>query len=173
MRAILVIEGDALIRELMREHLEYEGYVVCAVASVRIALDAARWTRFGLVLLNFDEALNCSREDLTALRRLGVPVVMMRTAPAGSVVGMEGEIQQVVWSPFDWSTLSCAVRRFLPLAGRRDEGEQEGPHVTRSGTFVATREGGLFQREVATLAEPSEGRSVARVSLGVVGRGRR
>ena len=84
MQTVLVIEEDTLIRELMREHLEREGYVVCAVASVRAALDATRWTRFLLVLLDFAGAASSDRDQLEALRRHGAPVLMMRSAPAGT-----------------------------------------------------------------------------------------
>jgi DNA-binding response OmpR family regulator len=138
MRAILLIEEDTLIRELMREHLEREGYATCAVATVRVALDAARWTRFALVLLDFNSANGCTPQQLFDLRALGAPVVMMRTAPAGTVIASAGAIEQVVWSPFDLSTLTHAVRMFLP-AERASSTEDEGPKVKQSGTYVATR----------------------------------
>lgn len=175
MRAVLVIEEDPLIRELMREHLEREGYVTCALATVRVALEAAQWTPFGLVLLDFASAALCSSAQLDALRGLGAPVVMMRTAPTGMVMGSEGEIEQVVWSPFDLTTLTVAVRRFLPPSEGPRLRESPGPVVSSSGTFRATR--ALVTREtgeggIPTLpAPPDDGEATADgpVSLAALG----
>ena len=161
MRAILVIEEDTLIRELMREHLEREGYAACAVSSVRVALDATRWTQFGLVLLDFNSANACAPNQLFDLRAHGAPVVMMRTAPSGTVIASEGAIEQVVWSPFELSTLTLAVRRFLPIerapAARAPD---DGPVITQSGTYTATR-GGTRERvreigDITTLPAPPD-----------------
>jgi DNA-binding NtrC family response regulator len=177
MRAILLIEEDTLIRELMREHLEREGYATCAVATVRIALDASRWTRFGLVLLDFNSANACSPQQLFDLRALGAPVVMMRSAPAGTVIASDGAIEQVVWSPFDLSTLSSAVHRFLPME-RAPSGvnapEEEGPPVKQSGTYAATRPGETRRErpiaEITTLPAPPEDPRLAQdTSLEVLG----
>ncbi len=156
MNAILLIEEDTLIRELMREHLEREGYAACAVASVRIALEAARWTRFGLVLLDFTEANDATEQHLEQLRGLGAPVVMMRSAPAGTVIASGGTIEQVVWSPFDLSTLTLAVRRFLP-PGEPARHEPDAPPVKQSGTYAATRPGDARSRaEITTLPAPPD-----------------
>lgn len=157
MNAILLVEEDTLIRELMREHLEREGYAACAVASVPIALEAARWTRFGLVLLDFTGADAATEEELGLLRALGAPVVMMRTAPAGTVIATDGAIEQVVWSPFDLSTLTSAVRRFLPAATHPAQHESEAPPVKQSGTYAATRPGEPRCRaDITTLPAPPD-----------------
>jgi DNA-binding NtrC family response regulator len=157
MRAVLLVEEDTLIRELMREHLEREGYVTCAVATVRIALNAARWTPFGLVLLDFASADAAERDELKALRALGAPVLMMRSAPAGTVIAMQGEIEQVVWSPFDLSTLTQAVRRFLPAPMSESSSWDEGPKVTRSGTIPVTLPPGERSiAEASTLPAPAD-----------------
>jgi two-component system phosphate regulon response regulator OmpR len=170
MDAVLVIEEDTLIRELMREHLEREGYAACAVATVRIALDAAQWTRFGLVLLDFASAAVSSAAQLEALRALGAPVLMMRSAPAGTVIASEGEIEQVVWSPFDLTTLTRAVRRFLPPQAVVTADPPEGPVMKQSGTFpVAGRD--LDPACSSTLPAPPDEttRSLACVSLRALG----
>jgi DNA-binding NtrC family response regulator len=175
MRAILLIEEDTLIRELMREHLEREGYATCAVATVRIALDASRWTRFGLVLLDFNSANACTSQQLFDLRALGAPVVMMRSAPAGTVIASDGAIEQVVWSPFDLSTLTCAVHRFLPMEKKSESAvEEEGPPVKESGTYVATRPGQTERErvvaDITTLpAPPDDPRLAHDTSLKVLG----
>jgi DNA-binding response OmpR family regulator len=154
MRAVLVIEEDTLIRELMREHLEREGYTTCAVATVRIALEASRWTRFELVLLDCASAQVCASEQLAALRALGSPVVMMSTAPRGSIVPTAGEIEQVVWSPFDLATLTGAVHRFLPPDGPRDLAADVGPVVSWSGTFRSTQ--AICDNGISTLPPPAD-----------------
>ncbi len=177
MHAVLLIEEDTLIRELMREHLERQGYAACAVASVRVALDAARWTRFGLVMLDFSSANACSPQQLGDLRALGAPVVMMRSAPAGTVIASDGAIEQVVWSPFDLSTLTSAVRRFLPLpAGKPVAAPEDGPPVKQSGTYVATRPGRQPVEadraigDITTLpAPPDDARMAGATSLAVLG----
>ena len=170
MRTVLVIEDDTLIRELMREHLEREGYVTCAVPTVRIGLEAARWTTFGLVLLDFASAAACGATLLRSLREHGAPVVMMRSAPAGTVIATEGEIEQVVWSPFDLSTLTAAVRRFLPTPDGEVRPEPVDPAVTRSGTYLATSPETILAAELSTLPAPPDGASSeGRVSLEALG----
>lgn len=165
MRSVLVIEGDTLIRELMREHLEREGYEVCAVASVRAGLNAARWTRFELVLLDFASASECGRRQLGALRALGAPVLMMSSAPRGMATSVEGEIEHVVWSPFDLATLTRAVRRFLPPA--RPTRPARERVVSSSGTYPVTRD----PRTVTTLPAPPDPALPARepISLQALG----
>jgi hypothetical protein len=82
---------------------------------------------------------------------------MMRSAPAGTVIATHGEIEQVVWSPFDLSTLTQAVRRFLPAPMAESTSWDEGPRISRSGTFPVTlRPGDRSIAEITTLPAPPE-----------------
>lgn len=140
MRTILLIEDDALLRDLVSDHLQREGYTTCPVATPRIALAAARWTRFDLVLLDLGAASLCAPEQLASLRALGAPVVLMRTESPSRVVGSEGEIAEIVWSPFDLGTLTAAVHRLLPPPDPvAPEDAGDGLVVTSSGTFPVDR----------------------------------
>ncbi len=150
MHFVLLIEEDALIRDVMREHLERDGFAVSAVSSVASALELLRFRNFGLVLMDFSSARSASRGDLDRVRSFGAPVAMLSTSPRGKVVAYEGELESVMWSPFDPATLTRAVRRFVSKAPATLRAPAAPPPVVRrrsadefvpaeSGTYRATR----------------------------------
>ena len=51
-RAVLVVEDDAGIRELLRLHLDLAGFAIDEVGDGRQALERARATLFDLILLD-------------------------------------------------------------------------------------------------------------------------
>jgi hypothetical protein len=135
---------------------------------VRVALDASRWTAFGLVLMDFASAAVASPGELSELRNFGAPVLMMCTAPRGRTVATHGEIESVVWSPFDLSTLTGAVCRFLAPSSDRPARVDDGPQPKSSGTFAATYS--RDDSEISTIPSPPEpGSEAERLSLEALG----
>jgi len=79
---ILVVEDDAMIREMMHITLTNAGYVVTAVGSGESALDLLKRIRIDLVLLDVQMPRISGLDVLRTMKRLGAvtPPVLMVTA---------------------------------------------------------------------------------------------
>ena len=115
-KCILVIEDDALVRALLREMLELEGYRVYETASGREATAILRKERVDLITLD----LNLGGEDGLALARgiratRGVPIIMItaKAAEIDRVVGLELGADDYIIKPFCVREVLARVRAVL------------------------------------------------------------
>ena len=118
---IVVAEDDSAIRDLLKHHLEREGFSVIAVGDGQQALRNARHAADLLILDvglpgvdGFDVARALRREERT------VPIVLLtaRTDEVDRVVGFELGADDYVTKPFSPRELVARVRAVLRRTGR-------------------------------------------------------
>jgi len=82
MTTLLIVEDDALIREMMDITLSQAGYGIVAVGSGQSALEVLGRLRIDLVLLDVHMPEMSGLDVLAAMRRMGgtMPPVLMVTA---------------------------------------------------------------------------------------------
>jgi two-component system, OmpR family, alkaline phosphatase synthesis response regulator PhoP len=130
-RTILVVEDEKDIRELVRFHLEQEGYGVREAETGEAALDLARSERPALLLLDLMlpgiDGLEVCRRLRGAEATRGVPVIVLtaKAAEVDRVLGLELGADDYVTKPFSPRELVARVRAVL----RRSHGEEvSAPH---------------------------------------------
>ena len=125
-RTILVVEDEKDIRELVRFHLEQEGWAVTEAETGEQALQRVASERPALVLL---DVMLPGTDGLEVCRRLRaspatatVPIVMLtaRAAEVDRVLGLEMGADDYVTKPFSPRELVARVRAVL----RRTHGEE-------------------------------------------------
>ena len=127
--AILVVEDDADLSELVAHHLRREGWEVDVVADGAKALAEARARAYQLIVLDLMLPGLPGLELCRRLRRepdtAAVPIIMLtaRTSEADRVVGLELGADDYVTKPFSPRELVARVRAVL----RR--GRPDGPPV--------------------------------------------
>jgi len=128
-RTILVVEDEQDIRQLVRFHLEQEGYSVREAESGESALSQAAAERPALVVLDL---MLPGTDGLEVCRRLravestqNVPIIMLtaRAAEVDRVLGLELGADDYVTKPFSPRELVARVRAVL----RRTHGEDVPP----------------------------------------------
>jgi len=128
-RTILVVEDEKDIRELVRFHLEQEGYAVQEADSGESALDQVAVQRPALVILDL---MLPGTDGVEVCRRLRIqhannpiPVIMLtaRAAEVDRVLGLELGADDYVTKPFSPRELVARVRAVL----RRAHGEEAPP----------------------------------------------
>lgn len=162
MRVVALVEHDGLLREVLRERLEREGYEVCAVATVRAAVEGAQWSTYVAILLGASTAAGATGAQREALRALNVPTITLHR-PMTALRAPDGiaATESLVCSSFDLEPVVQAVlRRALP-------GE---PEPTRSGTYRRSSSAGVVAARRLHAVEPvaAKGEGVA-VPLDVLG----
>jgi phosphate regulon transcriptional regulator PhoB len=128
-RTILVVEDEKDIRDLLRFHLEQEGYAVREAESGEQALERAEADRPALVLLDL---MLPGVDGLEVCRRLRarpgaaqVPIIMLtaKAAELDRVLGLEIGADDYIPKPFSPRELIARVRAVL----RRAHGEDAPP----------------------------------------------
>ena len=116
-RAVLVVDDDDAVRELVATILEEEGYAVRTAASGREALSVARQERPAVVLM--DVAMP-ELDGLSACRRLraderlaALPVVLMSSQPVAGDELRRCRADTFLTKPFDITRLIDEVERHL------------------------------------------------------------
>src|SRR5262245_35268344 len=105
-RTILVVEDEKDIRELVRFHLEQEGYGVREAETGEAALDLARSERPALLVLDLMlpgiDGLEVCRRLRAAEATRGVPVIVLtaKAAEVDRVLGLELGADDYVTKPF-------------------------------------------------------------------------
>lgn len=143
MRAVLIVEDDPAILELVRESLRAEGYRVACAADFPAAADALEHAQFDLVLA---DALGAATPDTRAerwviLERLrdlaGGAAVVIFTAysEADFADYRQRGFSDLLLKPFDLDELLTAVRRNLPgdTSAVVPDGGREGTALEQSG----------------------------------------
>jgi two-component system, OmpR family, alkaline phosphatase synthesis response regulator PhoP len=126
-RTILVVEDEKDIRELVRFHLEQEGYAVREADSGESALALVVAERPALIVLDLmlpgiDGVAVCRRlRDTEATG--GIPIVMLtaKAAEVDRVLGLELGADDYVTKPFSPRELVARVRAVLRRAAGNEE----------------------------------------------------
>ncbi len=136
--AILIVEDEAEIAELIRHHVDREGFRGSVVHSGRLALESIRRRAPDLVILDLmlpdlDGLEVCRRlryEPQT--RNLPILILSARGEEADIVAGIELGADDYVTKPFSPRVLTARVRNLLR---RREVKEHDGsPRQIRPGT---------------------------------------
>lgn len=148
-QTILVVDDEAILREMMRLYLEREGFRVVEASNGREALFAARYEKPDLVLLDlmmpemggYDFIRHFTEES-------DAPIIVLtaRIEESDKVVGLELGADDYVTKPFGVQELMARVRAVLRRAGQK--GRQ--PEVLRAAELTLDRSG----RTVAVSGNP-------------------
>jgi two-component system alkaline phosphatase synthesis response regulator PhoP len=128
---ILVVDDEADIRELLRFHLEQEGYAVLEAGDGNRALDLVRRERPSLLILDLMLPDVPGLEICRQLRQFEatatVPVLMLtaRSEEIDRILGFEVGADDYVVKPFSPRELMARVKALLR---RSNGGETERPH---------------------------------------------
>jgi CheY-like chemotaxis protein len=118
---ILVVEDEASIREVVREILEAEGYLVATAANGAEALRIMEQRQPALVLLDMCMPVLSGWDFAAAARAQGfrMPILIMTALPNARQWAAEIGAQGCLTKPFDLFDLLAAVERLLqrPLSG--------------------------------------------------------
>ncbi len=118
-KQVWIVEDDGDIAELVRLHLEQEGFSVAIAADGETALEAVRRQPPALVILDLMlpgiGGLEVCRRLRSDERTAGIPIVMLtaRAAEADRVVGLELGADDYVTKPFSPRELVARVNAVL------------------------------------------------------------
>jgi DNA-binding response OmpR family regulator len=149
--AMLVVEDDSSVRNMLIDSFKREGHRVLGVADGHAALDYATTDRFDVVLL--DVALGAGPDGYEVCRGLRarrnvVPVIMLTAldSEADAVLGLEAGADDYVTKPFGLAELRSRIKAVL---------RRSGGHVYDEDVFVAGRVRlDRTQREVTVAGQP-------------------
>ena len=125
-RTILVVEDEKDIRDLLRFHLEQEGYTVREADSGEAALAQVAAERPAMIVLDLmlpgTDGLEVCRRLRTAEATHAVPIIMLtaRAAEGDRVLGLELGADDYMTKPFSPRELVARVKAVL----RRTHGEE-------------------------------------------------
>ena len=136
MAKILIVDDEPRIRELIREHLQYAGYVCEEAGDGSAALSLLSGGGFDLVILDvmmpFMDGMTCLRE--MRARHINTPVIILtaRGEEYDKLAGLEGGADDYVVKPFNIRELLLRIRAIL----RRQVMVESNPVLTRHGVSV-------------------------------------
>ena len=136
MAKILIVDDEPRIRELIREHLQYSGYICEEAADGTAALTQLSGGAFDLVILDlmmpFMDGMTCLRE--MRARHINTPVIILtaRSEEYDKLAGLEGGADDYVVKPFNIRELLLRIRAIL----RRQVMVESNPVLTRHGVSV-------------------------------------
>jgi len=116
---VLVVDDDAVIRGLVRDGLEREGFDVSDVADGATALELLAGNRPSLVILDVNLPARGGFDVLSAIRAgSNVPVILLtgRVSEIDRVLGLELGADDYVVKPFSPRELAARVRAVLRRA---------------------------------------------------------
>ena len=117
MAKILIVDDEPRIRELIREHLQYSGYICEEAADGTAALTQLSGGAFDLVILDlmmpFMDGMTCLREMRT--RKIMTPVIMLtaRSEEYDKLTGLASGADDYVVKPFSPRELVARVKAVL------------------------------------------------------------
>jgi len=132
-RSVLIVEDDELIRELLREMLELEGYSTFVAENGEVALNVLKeLIKKGLtpclILLDLmmpvmdgREFLKHRQEDAEVKK---IPVLLVSAAEEDQLqkLSVNGTIQGMIKKPFDLERLMSWVKKLVTLSGNSGAG---------------------------------------------------
>lgn len=128
---VLVVDDEEDLLELVRHHLEREGYRTACVSSGEEALEAARASLPDLIVLDLllpgIDGLEVCRRVKADPELAGVPVVMLtaKGEEADIVAGLELGADDYVTKPFSPRVLMARIRAVLRRKTRQPADEME------------------------------------------------
>ena len=137
MTTILVVEDDMALSNLLRSHLEAEGYQVCQVFDGPATLPAVEQHRPQLILLDW---MLPGMDGLAVCRRLRqqylTPIIMLtaRTEEVDQILGLEVGADDYIAKPFSIRQVLARVRALL----RRVELDNRGPEPAPQSMPIST-----------------------------------
>ena len=175
MAKILIVDDEPRIRELIREHLQYAGYVCEEAGDGSAALSLLSGGGFDLVILDvmmpFMDGMTCLRE--MRARHINTPVIILtaRGEEYDKLAGLEGGADDYVVKPFSPRELVARVRAQLRRAAATAAATTVAPAVIEVGSVEvdlgrheARRDGepvGLTTQEFELLAFLGANRGLA------------
>jgi DNA-binding response OmpR family regulator len=127
--AILVVDDESDLRDMLTRSFSREGHEVTAVADGRAAIEQASGDHFDIVLL--DVALGAGPDGYDVCRTLRsrrnvVPIIMLTAldSEADAVLGLEAGADDYVTKPFGLAELRSRIRAVLRRSGARHPGEE-------------------------------------------------
>ena len=117
MAKILIVDDEPRIRELIREHLQYSGYICEEAADGTAALTQLSGGAFDLVILDlmmpFMDGMTCLRE--MRARHINTPVIILtaRGEEYDKLAGLESGADDYVVKPFSPRELVARVKAVL------------------------------------------------------------
>ena len=152
MAKILIVDDEPRIRELIREHLQYAGYVCEEAGDGSAALSLLSGGGFDLVILDvmmpFMDGMTCLRE--MRARHINTPVIILtaRGEEYDKLAGLEGGADDYVVKPFSPRELVARVKA-VPSHTVRVAGEDVSltPKEFDLLVFLASNKGIALSRE--------------------------
>ena len=120
MAKILIVDDEPRIRELIREHLQYAGYVCEEAGDGSAALSLLSGGGYDLVILDlmmlFMDGMTCLREMRN--RHINTPVIILtaRGEEYDKLAGLEGGADDYVVKPFSLAVLYAKALALLRRA---------------------------------------------------------
>lgn len=117
--AILIVEDEADIRDLVRHHVEREGFRALVAADADEAIEIARRERPVLVVLDLmlpgGDGYDVCRALRAEPRAPGIPIIMLtaRASEVDRVLGLELGADDYVTKPFSPRELMARIRAVL------------------------------------------------------------
>ena len=127
MAKILIVDDEPRIRELIREHLQYAGYVCEEAGDGSAALSLLSGGGYDLVILDvmmpFMDGMTCLREMRT--RHINTPVIILtaRGEEYDKLAGLEGGADDYVVKPFEAKEVIARIKAVLRRFGKNDENQ--------------------------------------------------
>ena len=132
----LSVDGEPLIRELIREHLQYAGYVCEEAGDGSAALSLLSGGGYDLVILDL---MMPQVDGLTACMRIrefsNVPIIMLtaRSEDADKIIGLESGADDYITKPFNILELKARIRALLRRANAAPQQKQQPSLLTAGG----------------------------------------
>src|SRR5262247_3288071 len=130
-RRILIVDDDRKTAELIRLHLERDGYQALLAHDGRQALELARQKRPDLVVLDLMlptvDGLDICR-ILRAESRTPIIMLTARTTEDDKLLGLDLGADDYVTKPFSPREVTARVRAVLRRAGEAREHERPAVH---------------------------------------------
>ena len=175
MAKILIVDDEPRIRELIREHLQYSGYICEEAADGTAALTQLSGGAFDLVILDlmmpFMDGMTCLRE--MRARHINTPVIILtaRSEEYDKLAGLEGGADDYVVKPFSPRELIARIRAVLRRGGAEAEKTVTcGPLTINEARFSAKVQGepvklGVIEFKMLLVLASSPGRVYSRAQL--------
>ena len=175
MAKILIVDDEPRIRDLIREHLQYAGFVCEEAGDGDAALAVLAQGGIDLVILDimmpFMDGMTCLREMRT--RKIMTPVIMLtaRSEEYDKLAGLEGGADDYVVKPFSPRELIARMRAVLRRGGTEAEKTVTcGPLTINEARFSAKVEGepiklGVIEFKMLLVLASSPGRVYSRAQL--------
>jgi DNA-binding response OmpR family regulator len=144
-RPILVVDGDRVSREIVRAHLEQEGFAVREATDAEDAVSRVAEQLPALVVLDVmlpdGSGLQVCRRLRGAEATRTLPIIMLtaRDSEVDRVIGLELGADDYVTKPFSPTELVARVRAVLRRAAR--DPAQSAPGHVQCGRLLISLEG--------------------------------